>query len=377
MPQLQFSIDWPAMISDNVERLCNELAAEDVELLFINNIDSVRYVTGYSPVSAPVLVHSNWAVVNVASRDVTLFGFNFYLDSIKERFPWIKDVRAVPADIGAEIARLASGARRVGFDSYVPYFTGTELAGRLDGTEVIDASAILSRTRAIKSPAEVEILRRSVAIAEIGMNAGIGACREGVCEFEAAAESEYAMRRAGAEGFPFMNVITSGENVAIMQELSTDRIMRRGDLVMLDLGCLFEGYNSDFARSVVVGDAPTEEQRRMYQVVHTALGEMTAAMGPGVEVNTLDAIARRVIDEGGFGPWTYTYFVGHGIGMSPWELPLVDPETTTALEPGMVIDIEPGIHKPGVGGVRLEDTILITETGCEVLTRTGFSAALL
>jgi Xaa-Pro aminopeptidase len=376
MPQLQFSIDWPTLIADNVERLCNELAAEDVEILFVNNIDNVRYVTGYSPVSAPVLLHSSWAAVDVASREVTLFGLNFYVDSIEAHFPWITDVRPVATDMAAEIAKRASGRRRIALDSFVPYFTGHALVGRLDGTDVVDASATLSRTRAIKSPAELEILRRSVAIAEIGMNAGIGACQEGVREFEAAAEAEYAMRRAGAEGFPFMNVITSGENVAIMQELSTDRIMRHGDLVMLDLGCLFEGYNSDFARSVVVGDAPTEEQRRMYGVVHTALMEMTAAIGPGVRVNTLDAIARRVIDEGGFGPWTYTYFVGHGIGMSPWELPIVDAETTTALEPGMVIDIEPGIHKPGVGGVRLEDTILITDTGCEVLTRTGFSAAL-
>lgn len=377
MPQLQFSIDWPSLIADNIERLCVQLEAEDVEILFVNNIDNVRYVTGYSPVSGPAMVHASWAVVDVASREVTLFGFNFYVDSIRAKLPWIEDVRPLPAQIDAEIARLASGRRRIGFDSYLPYFTGQALAGRLHGADVVDASAAISRTRAIKSPAELEIMRRSVAIAEMGMNAGIGACREGVLEFEAAAESEYAMRRAGAEGFPFMNVITSGENVGIMQELSTDRIMRRGDLVMLDLGCLFEGYNSDFARSVVVGDAPTDEQRRMYQVVHTALKEMTAAMRPGVAVNTLDALARRVIDEGGFGPWTYTYFVGHGIGMTSWELPIVDADTTTTLAPGMVIAIEPGIHKPGVGGVRLEDTILITEDGCEVLTRTGFSAALL
>jgi Xaa-Pro aminopeptidase len=377
MPQLQFSIDWPSLIANNVERLCKDLAAEDIDLLFVNNIDNVRYLTGYSPVSSPTLVHSNWAVLDVASGNVTLFGFDFYVDSIEARFPWIEDVRPMPADMPATIAERARGASRIGFDAFLPYFTGEALARALDGVEIVDASAVISRTRAIKSPAEVEIIRRSVAIAEIGMNAGIQSCREGVREFEAAAEAEYAMRRAGAEGFPFMNVVTSGENVAIMQELSTDRIMRRGDLVMLDLGCLFEGYNSDFARSVVVGDAPSEEQRRMYQVVHAALQEMLGEMRPGVEVSRLDAIARRVIDEGGFGPWTYKYFVGHGIGMSPWELPIVDAATSTVLEPGMVIDVEPGIHKPGVGGVRLEDTVLITEDGSEVLTRSGFSSALL
>jgi Xaa-Pro aminopeptidase len=377
MPQIQFSIDWPSLISKNVERLCAALAAEDIDLLFVNDIDNVRYVTGYSPVSAPIMVHSNWAVVDVGSARVTLFGFNFYVDSIRAGFPWIEDVRPMPADIAETIADVAAGARRIGFDTHLPYFTGQAIARRLDQVEVVDATPILSRTRGIKSAAELDVIRRGVAIAEIGMNAGIAACQEGVREFEAAAEAEYVMRRAGAEGFPFMSVVTSGENVAIVQELSTDRIMRRGDLVMLDLGCMFEGYYSEFARSVVVADAPTQEQGSMYKVVHAALDQIVSAMRPGVEVSRLDEIARRVIDDGGFGPWTYQYFVGHGIGMSSWELPIVDAQTSTALEPGMVINLEPGIHKPGVGGVRLEDTVLITEDGSEVLTRSGFSAALL
>ena len=230
----------------------------------------------------------------------------------------------------------------------------------------------------IKEPAELEIIRRAVAVGEMGMRAGIDACVEGAMEFEASAAADNAMRSFGAEAVPYSSIVTAGENAAIMQELSTDKIMRNGEVVMLDLGCMFEGYHSDFARTVLVGPGPaTSEQKAAYAAIKAALEAMLTEMMPGANCGRIEAVAREAITEAGFGEHAYTYFPGHGIGMSPWEPPIIDVGASAELKAGMVIDVEPGIHKPGVAGMRLEETVLITDEGCEVLTKTEFCAELM
>ena len=318
----------------------------------------------------------------VGAERPILFGFNFYLDSIRNAFPWLPDVRPLPASMAAAIAELAAeeGASkgRIGFDGYLSYMVGKELESALPDAELVSGDEALFAARTIKEPAELEIVRRAVAVGEMGMRAGIDACVEGAMEFEASAAADHAMRSFGAEALPYSSIVTAGENAAIMQELSTDKIMRNGEVVMLDLGCMYEGYHSDFARSVLVGPGPASaEQKAAYAAIKAALEAMLAEMKPGANAGRIESVAREAITEAGFGEHAYTYFPGHGIGMSPWEPPIIDIGATAELEAGMVIDVEPGIHKPGVAGMRLEETVLITETGCEVLTKTGFCEELL
>ena len=382
MPQLQFNLDWAAITATNVAKVKREMAARGIALLAVNNVDNVRYLTGYSPVSGPFMVHANWAVLAVGADRPILFGFNFYLDSIRNAFPWLPDVRPLPASMADAIAEIAAeeGASkgRIGFDGYLSYTVGKDLERALPDAELTGGDEALFAARVIKEPAELEIIRRAVAVGEMGMRAGIDACVEGAMEFEASAAADHAMRSFGAEALPYSSIVTAGENAAIMQELSTDKIMRNGEVVMLDLGCMYEGYHSDFARSVLVGSGPaTAEQKAAYAAIKTALEAMIAEMKPGANGGRIEAVAREAITEAGFGEHAYTYFPGHGIGMSPWEPPIIDAGATAELQAGMVIDVEPGIHKPGVAGMRLEETVLITETGYEVLTKTEFCEELL
>ena len=163
-----------------------------------------------------------------------------------------------------------------------------------------------------------------------------------------------------------------------MQEISTGKIMRNGEVVMLDLGCMFEGHHSDLARSVLVGSDPaTPEQKAAYGAAKSALDAMVAQIKPGAKSGRIEQAARNAISEAGFADHAYTYFPGHGIGMSPWEPPLVDVGATDELQAGMVICVEPGVHKPGVCGLRLEETVMVTDTGAAVLAKTEFWRALL
>lgn len=380
MPQLQFQINWAELTRTNIERVRQGLEQDEIDLLFVNNIDNVRYLTGYSPVSAPILVHSNWVALARRAENPILFGFAFYIQSIRRSFPWIKDVRPLPASMPETVRQLAAEHRaaRVGFDGYLSYTIGKEVERLLPDVAIVNADGPISAARAIKSLHELRIMERCIAIAEMGMKAGIDACVEGAMEYEVAAATEYAMRRAGAEGHAVSAVIMSGENAAMMQELATDKILRNGECVLLDFGCLYEGYYSDFARTVLVGNrVQNEEQRAVYRTVVDSVQKTIAEVRPGTKCSRLEEVARGVIREAGYGDYEYTHFLGHGIGASVWEFPMITPDSDAELQAGMVINVEPGIFKPGVGGFRIEETLLVTEDGHRILTRTGYCEALL
>ena len=380
MPALQFGIDWPDLVKTNVEKVRRGLEERGIDLLLVNNIDNVRYLTGYSPCSAAMLVHSNWAAVARREEHPILFGFDFYVNSIKRGFPWIKDVRPLPASMPETVKELAAahGATRgrIGFDGYLLHFVGKEIERLLPDAEIVNADDAIFAARTIKCAQELKILDRCIGIAEMGMKAGIASCVEGKTEYEVAAATEYAMRSAGAEGLAVSAVIMSGENAAHMQEFATDKYLRNGEAVLLDFGCMFEGYYSDFARTVLVGDRVTiPEQRTVYQIVRDSTQKAIDHIRPGVKCGTLEEVARGVIREAGYGEYEYKHFLGHGIGMCVWEYPIISVGSEDKLQAGMVVNVEPGIFKPGVGGFRIEDTVLVTDDGHEVLTKSGYCEA--
>lgn len=390
MPQIQFSINWPSLVGSNVEKVKRLQEERGLDLLFINNVDNIRYVTGYSPLSATAFVHSGWALMARKGPSPIIFPMPFYVDHVKRAFPWIAEVRPGPANLPAAIKEMAEeyGAvkGRIGFDGYLLYSVGKEIEKLLPNAEIVSAEDVFAIARSVKSPQELAIMRRSVAIAEMGMRAAIDSCVEGAKEYEVAAAAEYAMRSEGAEGYPFMTMISSGENAGIMQELTTDKYLRRGETVLIDLGCMFEGYFSDFARTVVVGGEPGHpEQPKIYQVVLSAVRGAIEQIRPGTKCADLDASARETIRQAGYGEYEYKHFLGHGLGMTVWEYPMIGPRlsfvttgsTEPELRPGMIVNIEPGIFKPGVGGARIEETVLVTDDGHEILTKTEYCAALL
>lgn len=229
------------------------------------------------------------------------------------------------------------------------------------------AEALLARLRAVKDTAELEALRRAAELTGRVVLETLNALQPGMTEREVAALIHMALLRHGSEGVAFSPLVASGPNAADPHALPGDRTLQPGDIVILDLGGVVDGYHGDITRCVALNPVP-DEIRRMYDVVLRAAEAGRAAVRPGVAAQEVDRAARRVIEEAGYGPY-FIHRTGHGLGLQVHEPPYIAEGNTQPLEPGMVFTVEPGIYLPGVGGVRVEDVVVVTDQGCEVLTQ--------
>ncbi len=219
--------------------------------------------------------------------------------------------------------------------------------------------------RAVKGRDELAALQRAAQIVDIGIEAAAATIAPGVTEREVATAVERAMLKAGADSIPF-NAVLTGTNSALPHGQTGDAVMREGDMVICDIGATYRGYNGDITRTFPVG-RPTPQMAEAYGVVYDANRAACRAARPGVTGEQLDSIARNVIARAGFGEY-FIHRTGHGLGLEIHEEPYIVQGATTPLKAGMVFTIEPGIYIPGVGGVRIEDDLALTDDGCQVLT---------
>ena len=257
-------------------------------------------------------------------------------------------------------------ARNIGYNT-LPLSTYQKLRGRLGGAELREASELLWRMRRVKDEEELKLMRRAGELADIGMEAARESLRPGVREHEVAAEIAHAMMREGAEGLAFQPIIASGPRSAYPHGGVTDRRIRWGELVVVDIGAIYREYRSDITRTFIVGEA-SERQREIYSVVLEAHLKAMEAMRPGIETRRIDGVAREIISNAGYGEY-FIHSLGHGVGLEVHEPPRLSEEGEDLLEAGNVVTDEPGIYLPGYGGVRIEDTVHITSSGVERLTR--------
>jgi Xaa-Pro aminopeptidase len=236
---------------------------------------------------------------------------------------------------------------------------------RLTGVE-----GVVEGVRAVKDAHEVQALRIAASRLTPVARAAIDAVRAGVTERRVAGAIEQAIRDAGYERLAFDTIVASGPHSALPHHRAGERTLERGDLVVLDFGGVMDGYCCDLTRTVVVGP-PAPDASRLYEAVRDAQAAALAAVRPGVAASDVDGAARRVLEERGLGP-AFGHGTGHGLGLDVHEEPRVGkprPGVASAvLEPGMVFTIEPGAYLPGFGGVRIEDDVLVTPAGCEILT---------
>ncbi len=225
----------------------------------------------------------------------------------------------------------------------------------------------LSELRAIKSQEEIEAIRRAAAIADEAMTEVFNMVKKGMTEAEISSYAEYVMRTEGAEGASFEPFLMSGENAWLPQRLSSQKRLKEAELMILDLGAIYEGYCSDLTRTSGLGSL-TRDQERIFKVALKAQQAAIALVRPGMKAAEVDAVARKIIQREGYGKY-FPHLTGHGVGLSIHELPIIDKGVETPLRSGMVITIEPGIYLPGVGAARIEDMVLVTDTGYELLTR--------
>ncbi|MCS7081421.1 MAG: Xaa-Pro peptidase family protein [Bacteroidetes bacterium] len=243
-----------------------------------------------------------------------------------------------------------------------------ELRAKLPQVEWVPVSGLLDREKAVKDAEELEAIRQAVAITDRVFSEILEFVRPGVTERELAAEITYRQLRYGADTTSFEPIVASGPRSALPHARASDRILRPGDVVVLDFGCVYGGYCSDMTRTVSVGRPEDAEFARVYEIVREAQMRALEAARAGMQSRELDAVARRIIESQGYGSY-FGHGLGHGVGLEIHEYPKVSFLADYELPAGSVVTIEPGIYLPGRFGVRIEDMVVLSADGAEVLTR--------
>ncbi|MGM7682118.1 M24 family metallopeptidase [Cytobacillus sp. Hm23] len=231
----------------------------------------------------------------------------------------------------------------------------------------IRAEEKLNTLRMLKDSKEIDILRQAAELADYGIEVGVSEIKEGKTEMEILATIEYELKKKGIQQMSFQTMVLTGKKTASPHgNPSTDKI-QQGDFILFDLGVVVDGYCSDITRTVALGNI-SDQQQQIYETVLKAELAALEASKPGVEVGKVDKTARDIITSAGYGEY-FTHRIGHGLGIEVHEYPSMSATNNMLLQPGMVYTIEPGIYIPEIGGVRIEDDVVITENGIDTLTK--------
>ena len=232
-------------------------------------------------------------------------------------------------------------------------------------------SGFVRDLRMVKDKSEIELMRKAGELASLGVKVAYETVAPGVAEREVAAEIEYAMRKHGSDGTSFDTSVASGSNSAYPHGGCSDKKIREGDLVIVDLGARYRFYCSDVTRTLVAGK-PSEKQKKLYRIVLEAYERAFDAIKPGVKASEVDAVGRRIVEDAGYGEF-FVHGLGHGVGLEIHEPPTLSRSGMETLVVGNVVTNEPGIYLVGYGGIRVEDTVLVTKAGAEKLTQGAYT----
>ncbi|ADV67465.1 M24 family metallopeptidase [Deinococcus maricopensis] len=333
------------------------LTRAGVDALWVSRPENVRYVTGFtSPEDGKALLTPQGAVLYTDAR----YTEQARLESSAEQF-----IARPPATLEHAAERVRG--LRVGFEADALTVAALDDLRRFwpDAT-LVPTTGILETLRLIKTPDEIERIRQAQRIADEAFAAVRPLIRAGAVERDIEFAIEGEMRKRGARGWAHGFIVAGGERGALPHGHASDRVLQDGELVTVDIGAVYDGYVSDMTRTVRVGEV-SAELRRIYHAVLEAEEAAIRAVRPGVRAADLDTLARDILTGHGLGE-AFAHSLGHGVGLAVHEGPSLRGTSDDVLEPGMVITIEPGAYLPGLGGVRIEDLVLVTEDGYEVLS---------
>jgi Xaa-Pro aminopeptidase len=340
-----------------LEQLRAAMRQSGVDALWISDPANVRAVTGFSSgKDGKVLVTEGGATLYTDAR---------YAVQAREE-SGAAQVIARPPETYEHAAPGLKGLR-VGFEAEHLTVAGLETLREYWDAALTPTRGLVEGVRLVKSADEVAAIREAQALADRVFAEVRPMITAGVRELDVALALELGLRRAGAEvGFDV--IVASGPRGAMPHGVASGKVIGDGELVTIDFGARVRGYHSDMTRTLAVG-TPSEELRRAYHGVLEAEEACVAAVGPGVRAADLDALACEILGRHGLAEY-FAHSLGHGVGLNIHEGPGLRKSSEDMLEAGMVITIEPGAYLPGVGGVRIEDLLLVTQTGCEVLSQT-------
>ena len=337
------------------------LVREQLDALVVTWAPNARYLTGFSG-SSSLLV--------VSQQDVVLItDFRYETQAAGE----VGDVARVVIEAQSLWARLwtvlpeLAGVERLGYES--AHLVHRELQRIVDNGSRWRWSPTVELVEALrvqKDPIEVAHIREAGRIAGQALERTLAHIHPGLTELQVAGVLEHALRDAGSEGYPFHSLVAAGARSALPHGRPGRHTLKAGDLLLLDFGATFEGYSSDVTRTLVVGTA-TPDQRDVYEVVRGAQAQAISGLRTGMAGRDADAIARSYIERAGWGR-AFGHSLGHGIGLEVHEAPRLSRTAEGPIPAGSVVTVEPGVYRPGWGGVRIEDDVFLSEAGPEVLT---------
>ena len=347
---------------NNIARIREELLRRELDAVLVTDEKNQRYAAGFPFTDGAVLVGREKAFLITDSRYVEAAG--------KAADPQV-EVRMYdrehPLAVRVQEALRECGAEKVVAEdeklSHAGY-TGWE---KKLGLTLLPAGKLFPMLRSVKSEEEIASMVRAQRISEQALEEVLPLIRPGLTEREVAAELVYRMLRHGAEGNSFDPIVVTGAKTSMPHGVPGDQVIRAGDFVTMDFGCLWDGYCSDMTRTGAVGYA-TDEMKRVYETVLKAQLAGIAAAKAGVPGKEIDAAARKVIADAGYGEY-FGHGFGHCLGLDIHEWPTASPKGDTPMPAGCLSSAEPGIYLPGRFGVRIEDVMIIREDGAEVITR--------
>ena len=339
-------------------RLASRFPQLEVDAFLVTRLPNVRYLCGFTGSNGQLVLTDSGGLFLTDSR---------YTEQAGHQVPDL-NLAQYSGEFGPAFARACAelGLRRVGFEaSGVTYRTYQDLSR--GEAELVPTTDEVERLRWVKDPFEIRGLEGAQEIADQAFDLIVPTLAEGMTEYEVAFELDMAMRRLGAENISFDSIVAFGENAAEPHHRPTRRPLRRGDVVKMDFGSVVDGFHSDMTRTVALGE-PDPRLREIHQIVLRAQQAGIDAVRAGAVGGDVDRSARQVIEEAGFGE-RYGHSLGHGVGLEVHEGPSLRAGGQDVLPEGAVVTVEPGVYVGGLGGVRIEDMVLVTADGCRVLPR--------
>ena len=354
----------PLLVGDRIDRLRTLMIDAQLDALLVTATSNIRYLTGFT---------GSAGVVVVTGDDMVLVTDGRYTEQAADQL----SASAAPSRLEITstaqrevISSMIVGGARIGLEAdHITWSAQRRYADEwFAGSDVVPTTGLAEQLRRSKDDAELARMELAAAIADAALATRRPTLLDGLTESEFALALDSEMRRLGASGTSFETIVASGPNGAMPHARPTDRRLRDGDLVVLDFGCIVDGYCSDMTRTVAIGEVD-DTCIRMLEVVTAANAAGVAAVGPGVATSEIDAAARAVIAEAGWAD-AFTHGTGHGVGLDIHEAPRVAGTSTDTLSIGDVVTVEPGVYLPAHGGVRMEDSVVVTPEGCRPLTHT-------
>ena len=363
----QFSSLPPLLVTDRLQRVL-EIAQDSygVNALVVLSMDNIRWLTGFTGSTALLLIKDNDSILIVDGRYTQQAIDQIHMSGASAR---VVEARTQSLQIG-QLSRELEGSNICGFDSSDVTVLNFEMIVAQIPCAFVAVNGVVQQLRRVKTDAEIARMQLAsratdMALAEVQLMLEDASSFE-ISERDVRDELEYKMRRFGADGPSYETIVATGVNSVKPHHRPTGTIIREGDSVVIDVGGLVDGYHSDMTRTFLIGEV-SSELAAIHDLVLYAQREGVLAVRPGVSGASIDEVCRSIIKQAGYVP-DFVHGTGHGVGLQIHEMPWVRTDFIEPLQCGEVVTVEPGVYRVGVGGVRIEDLILVTATSSRTLT---------